>query len=57
MNKTRWALALTIAAVTGAVVANIWFRETVTEALNKVQEKATELAEALGVHGEEMEEK
>lgn len=56
MNKTRWALALTIAAVTGAVVANIWFRETVTEALNKVQEKATELAETLGVHGEEMEE-
>lgn len=56
MNKTRWALALTIAAVTGAVVANIWFRETVTEALAKVQEKATELAETLGVHGEEMEE-
>lgn len=52
MNKTKWALALTIGAAAGAgavLVVHQRYKGTVRAALANIQDKALNLAESMGV--------
>jgi len=58
MNKTKWALALTLGAIVGAggmLAVHQRYKENLKVALDLVQEKAHALAETLGqsVHGDQ----